>query len=264
MKYKRTYIMICGIVITTFIFLTSTASASVNKDSALIKQVQEALNSKGYDAGPCDGIEGKQTHQAIEQYKSLNDLPVSTDIDEKFLDSLGIVYLKDNESVSSTTLNTEIMATGPVDYSIDKNANELIEKFNSMGLGNVITRENVNSYETANSYATDIVFSHMIFHFGYVEDTPYYQFEATDPYSEEGKLHFIDDTRRLLKAIFEVTEHEFSDYDLVLDDIFSELDQGDFPRWNHYKIKQFYNTWLFNWSQTNEKIEMSFNPDSYV
>ena len=59
-------------------------------DKEIIKTVQEALNKAGYDCGTPDGISGKKTAAAIEEYQKAKNLKVTSVIDNDLLISLGL------------------------------------------------------------------------------------------------------------------------------------------------------------------------------
>lgn len=52
------------------------------------KEVQQALNDLGYDAGPIDGKIGRQTRNAIKRYQEAKGLPGSSNVDDRLLLSL--------------------------------------------------------------------------------------------------------------------------------------------------------------------------------
>lgn len=68
---------------------TSTAS-SVSSTDDTIKQVQQALNDKGYDCGVADGIMGEKTKNAVEQFQKDNGLTIDGIIGKQVKDALGI------------------------------------------------------------------------------------------------------------------------------------------------------------------------------
>jgi peptidoglycan hydrolase-like protein with peptidoglycan-binding domain len=57
---------------------------------ANIRRVQQALNERGYNAGPADGVMGPATRSAINTYRQRAGLGASTEISEKLLESLDI------------------------------------------------------------------------------------------------------------------------------------------------------------------------------
>ena len=48
----------------------------------------------GYDSGIADGLVGKNTYSALEKYQNSAGLPVSNDIDDALLDSLGLGWIR--------------------------------------------------------------------------------------------------------------------------------------------------------------------------
>jgi len=56
----------------------------------LVRQAQETLNEKGYDAGNPDGVMGSHTRAAIRHYQQDNSLAVTGELDRQTLDRLGI------------------------------------------------------------------------------------------------------------------------------------------------------------------------------
>lgn len=70
---------------------SSSQAASSNADtSSTIKQVQQALNDKGYDAGVADGIMGQKTKNAVEQFQKDNGLTIDGIIGKQVKEALGI------------------------------------------------------------------------------------------------------------------------------------------------------------------------------
>jgi peptidoglycan hydrolase-like protein with peptidoglycan-binding domain len=55
-----------------------------------IKKVQETLRDKGYDPGPIDGVMGAQTREAIRQYQTAENLPVTGHLDGETAGKLGV------------------------------------------------------------------------------------------------------------------------------------------------------------------------------
>ena len=72
--------------------------SDIYDDPETIKQVQETLNSKGYDCGTPDGVAGERTNNAIIRYKTDNNLSdLSSKITHDLLVSLGIMEEKATE-----------------------------------------------------------------------------------------------------------------------------------------------------------------------
>lgn len=57
-------------------------------DKETIKEIQELLNAKGYQCGTPDGIAGKNTCNAVIQYKEDTDMEATSTIDQDLLNSL--------------------------------------------------------------------------------------------------------------------------------------------------------------------------------
>lgn len=60
--------------------------------SDLIKEVQQTLNDKGYDAGPVDGVWGSKTANALIKFEQDNNLPQGKYINLEAVRALGIDY----------------------------------------------------------------------------------------------------------------------------------------------------------------------------
>lgn len=69
---------------------TSQGASSNANTSNTIKQVQQALNDIGYDAGVADGIMGQKTKDAVEQFQKDNGLTIDGIIGKQVKDALGI------------------------------------------------------------------------------------------------------------------------------------------------------------------------------
>ena len=62
----------------------------VYTDTEIVRKVQEALNTAGFDCGTPDGISGGKTESAIREYQKANGLPETGMITDKLLDAMGI------------------------------------------------------------------------------------------------------------------------------------------------------------------------------
>jgi hypothetical protein len=63
------------------------ASSSMASDSS-VADAQNALNGKGYDAGPADGVMGPNTRAAIMKFQADNGLPQTGSLDQATRDAL--------------------------------------------------------------------------------------------------------------------------------------------------------------------------------
>lgn len=77
-------------------------------DQEIVKDIQNKLNSLGYNCGTPDGIAGNGTQSAIKQYRSDNGLPDGTEIDADLLNSLNEVSLdSENDTSSDNQVSSE-------------------------------------------------------------------------------------------------------------------------------------------------------------
>ena len=67
---------------------TSTVSSSY--DPALVRNVQQALNDKGYNAGSVDGRWGPATEDAVRKFQQASGLPQSGELEHSTLVALGV------------------------------------------------------------------------------------------------------------------------------------------------------------------------------
>ena len=58
-----------------------------------VRQVQQALQKKGYDPGPLDGILGPQTKEAVRKFQDFYGIKASGEIDNQTLYALGETQL---------------------------------------------------------------------------------------------------------------------------------------------------------------------------
>lgn len=59
-------------------------------DSSMVAAVQNALSSQGFPTGGTDGVMGPMTSRAIARYQSAHGLPVTGQIDDSLIRSLGL------------------------------------------------------------------------------------------------------------------------------------------------------------------------------
>lgn len=63
-----------------------------NVTGDIIRQLQQALNDKGYKAGPVDGVYGAQTTSAVRKYQRDKKMAGNGQLTIALVDSLGIKY----------------------------------------------------------------------------------------------------------------------------------------------------------------------------
>ena len=69
---------------------SSTSMTSSRYDAALVRSVQQALNDKGYSAGPVDGQWGPSTENAVIRFQQASGLPQTGDLERSTLAALGV------------------------------------------------------------------------------------------------------------------------------------------------------------------------------
>jgi hypothetical protein len=72
---------------------TSTSSSSLTAsryDPALVRDVQQALNDKGYDPGAVDGQWGPATEDAVRRFQQASGLPQTGGLERSTLAALGV------------------------------------------------------------------------------------------------------------------------------------------------------------------------------
>jgi len=67
---------------------SSTSAASDEEQRKLTRHIQAALQKKGYDPGPVDGIYGPKTRNAIEDFQKASGIPVDGKANRAILDAL--------------------------------------------------------------------------------------------------------------------------------------------------------------------------------
>lgn len=61
-----------------------------NMDNTTVTDIQRALDSRGYNPGPIDGVIGTQTMSAVNAFQQDNDLPVDQYLNMETIDALGV------------------------------------------------------------------------------------------------------------------------------------------------------------------------------
>ena len=119
----------------------STLIAHADVDKATVKQVQQKLNEAGYDCGTPDGVAGKKTHVAIENYRKNNGLDASNAIDDKLLQSLGLaeetnapVEAVPQPEPSEIQPQSDIAYANPVDYDAPELPADAVAKLGGIPL----------------------------------------------------------------------------------------------------------------------------------
>ena len=69
---------------------TARTSAPSAYDATTIRSVQQALNSRGYNAGPVDGQYGMATQDAVRRFQQVSGLPATGELNSQTLAALGV------------------------------------------------------------------------------------------------------------------------------------------------------------------------------
>jgi peptidoglycan hydrolase-like protein with peptidoglycan-binding domain len=64
--------------------------SAMTKDPNTVKQVQQALSSQGFNAGPADGKWGSKTKSALKKYQKSQGMEASGQLDQQTMASLGV------------------------------------------------------------------------------------------------------------------------------------------------------------------------------
>ena len=69
---------------------SSSSTTSSRYDSALVRNVQQALNDRGYNAGSVDGQWGPSTEDAVRRFQQASGLPQTGELERSTLSALGV------------------------------------------------------------------------------------------------------------------------------------------------------------------------------
>lgn len=69
---------------------TSSPTTSSRYDSAVVRSAQQALNDRGYNAGPVDGQWGPTTEDAVRRFQQASGLPQTGELERSTLAALGV------------------------------------------------------------------------------------------------------------------------------------------------------------------------------
>lgn len=84
------------------------SSSGMASRSGNTRQVQQALNQRGYDVGPVDGVMGPQTRRAISQYQRDNNMNVTGRADPQLASALGVSESSTARDTAATGRNSNI------------------------------------------------------------------------------------------------------------------------------------------------------------
>jgi hypothetical protein len=69
---------------------TATAATATNYDASTIRAAQQALNDRGYNAGPANGQWSAATQDAVKRFQRASGLPETGDLAPSTLSALGV------------------------------------------------------------------------------------------------------------------------------------------------------------------------------
>jgi len=69
---------------------SSSSAMAPRYESGLVRSVQQALNDKGYNAGPSDGQWGPATEDAVRKFQRASGLPETGQLERPTLNALGV------------------------------------------------------------------------------------------------------------------------------------------------------------------------------
>jgi peptidoglycan hydrolase-like protein with peptidoglycan-binding domain len=68
-----------------------------------VREIQQALNKKGFNTGKVDGIWGPETRQAVEQFQRKQNIQANGELDQHTLSALGVQLASQNKSGQPST-----------------------------------------------------------------------------------------------------------------------------------------------------------------
>lgn len=92
----------------------SVAPSELSEDE--IRHIQQALNEQGFQAGDTDGEWGPQTEDALNAFRSVQELPQSDEIDQQSLSILGVQVAAMDDVDQPDTGTTGVGTPGTTGY----------------------------------------------------------------------------------------------------------------------------------------------------
>jgi lipid-binding SYLF domain-containing protein len=123
-----------------------------------VRQVQEALQSRGIDPGPIDGIMGPQTKKAIADFQRLQNLYVSGHLDPQTEAALGIGTMQNKTGEENKREKPAAPKPEPTPYNQNQtpqydpdadHSNDIGQTNTNMGLGTASTVEDIKQVQIA-------------------------------------------------------------------------------------------------------------------
>jgi peptidoglycan hydrolase-like protein with peptidoglycan-binding domain len=79
-----------GLGSSSFVSAADRGDQQVSLEHKDIREVQQSLTDKGFDAGPVDGVMGRRTRSGIREYQKSESLPITGRLDVETAGKLGV------------------------------------------------------------------------------------------------------------------------------------------------------------------------------
>ena len=120
-----------ALVIALFAVSSSAAMANISSslsDTSNVRELQQALNDKGFDAGPVDGKAGRHTKAAIKKFQQAQNLTASGKLDQQTVAALA---LNTSTSTSASPSSNDASVTPPSSQSSPNASQEMKDQTGS-------------------------------------------------------------------------------------------------------------------------------------
>jgi peptidoglycan hydrolase-like protein with peptidoglycan-binding domain len=100
-----------ALVIALFAISSTAAMANISSslnDTSNVRELQQTLNDKGFDAGPVDGKAGRQTKAAIKKLQQAQGLTASGKLDQQTLAALSVSTSASTSDTSTPSATQEM------------------------------------------------------------------------------------------------------------------------------------------------------------
>lgn len=79
------------------------AVAPAELNQSQIKEIQQALNKHGFDAGNVDGVWGPETREAVENFQAKRNIESDQALNEETLSALGVNFASNMDAAGAST-----------------------------------------------------------------------------------------------------------------------------------------------------------------
>jgi len=80
-------------------------------DQSQIRQIQQALNKHGFDAGNVDGVWGPETREAVQNFQEKRNLSTNEALNQETLSALGVDFASNMGSGGASTTGSGVRET---------------------------------------------------------------------------------------------------------------------------------------------------------